>query len=117
MDAPPLDKAGLAGFFAKFGVLKNAQRELWLTFLIKFLIYTAYSVTNKTMVLWLSRDLGFSDQAAGALIGWVWAPAMTVFTLLAGSLTDAKSCSGTCTRCPRTCTQGREGTFLLIKDG
>jgi MFS family permease len=80
---------GLAGFFAKFGVLKNAQRELWLTFVIKFLIYTAYSVTNKTMVLWLSRDLGFSDQAAGALVGWAWAPAMTVFTLLAGSLTDA----------------------------
>ncbi len=70
-------------------MLRNARRELWLTFLIKFLIYTAYSVTNKTMVLWLSRDLGFSDQAAGALVGWVWAPAMTVFTLLAGSLTDA----------------------------
>jgi MFS family permease len=87
-DPPPV-KTGLAGFFAKFGVLKSAQRELWLTFLIKFLIYTAYSVTNKTMVLWLSRDLGFSDQAAGALVGWVWAPAMTVFTLLAGSLTDA----------------------------
>jgi MFS family permease len=86
-DPPPV-KTGLAGFFAKFGVLKSAQRELWLTFLIKFLIYTAYSVTNKTMVLWLSRDLGFSDQAAGALVGWVWAPAMTVFTLLAGSLTD-----------------------------
>src|SRR5213080_5304017 len=77
------------GFLAKFTVLKGAQRELWLTFLIKFLIYTAYSVTNKTMVLWLSKDLGFSDQAAGALVGWVWAPAMTVFTLLAGSLTDA----------------------------
>ena len=55
----------------------------------QILIYTAYSVTNKTMVLWLSKDLGFSDQAAGALVGWVWAPAMTVFTLLAGSLTDA----------------------------
>ena len=41
------------------------------------------------MILWLSKDLGFSDQAAGALVGWVWAPAMTVFTLLAGSLTDA----------------------------
>jgi hypothetical protein len=41
------------------------------------------------MVLWLSKDLGFSDQAAGALVGWVWAPAMTVFTLLAGSITDA----------------------------
>src|SRR5436305_9809975 len=80
---------GLGGFISKFTVLRGAQRELWLTFLIKFLIYTAYSVTNKTMVLWLSKDLGFSDQAAGALVGWVWAPAMTIFTLLAGSLTDA----------------------------
>jgi MFS family permease len=69
--------------------MRGAQRELWLTFLLKFLIYVAYSVTNKTMVLWLSRDLGFSDQAAGAIVGWGWAPAMTVFTLLAGSLTDA----------------------------
>ena len=85
----PLPARGLAGFFAKFAVLKNARRELWLTFGIKFLIYTAYSITNKTMVLWLSRDLGFSDQSAGALVGWVWAPAMTVFTLLSGSLTDA----------------------------
>jgi MFS family permease len=80
---------GLAGFIGKFTVLKGARRELWLTFLIKFFIYTAYSITNKTMILWLSRDLGFNDQAAGALVGWVWAPAMTVFTLLAGSLTDA----------------------------
>jgi MFS family permease len=86
---PPVVASGLRGFIGKFTVLKGAQRELWLTFLIKFLIYTAYSVTNKTMVLWLSKDLGFSDQAAGALVGWVWAPAMTVFTLLAGSITDA----------------------------
>jgi MFS family permease len=85
----PVVMTGLRGFLAKFTVMKGAQRELWLTFLIKFLIYTAYSVTNKTMVLWLSKDLGFSDQAAGALVGWVWAPAMTVFTLLAGSITDA----------------------------
>ena len=85
----PVVQGGLRGFLAKFTVLKGAQRELWLTFLIKLLIYTAYSVTNKTMALWLSKDLGFSDQAAGALVGWVWAPAMTVFTLLAGSLTDA----------------------------
>jgi MFS family permease len=81
--------AGIGAFIAKFTVLKSAGRELWLTFLIKFLIYTAYSITNKTLVLWLSKDLGFSDQAAGALVGWVWAPAMTIFTLLAGSLTDA----------------------------
>ncbi|MEP6699384.1 MAG: MFS transporter [Verrucomicrobiota bacterium] len=86
---PALAVRGFGGFIDKFTVLKGAQRELWLTFLLKFLIYTAYSVTNKTMILWLSKDLGFSDQSAGALVGWVWAPAMTVFTLLAGSLTDA----------------------------
>ena len=88
-NVPVAIATGFRGFLAKFTVLKGAERNLWLTFLIKFLIYTAYSVTNKTMVLWLSKDLGFSDQAAGALVGWVWAPAMTVFTLLAGSVTDA----------------------------
>src|SRR5437763_534130 len=85
----PVETGGLRGFVAKFTVLKGAQRELWLTFAIKLLIICAYSITNKTLILWLSSDLGFSDQAAGALVGWVWAPAMTVFTLLAGSLTDA----------------------------
>ncbi len=81
--------SGIGGFISKFTVLRGARRELWLTFLIKLLIYTAYSITNKTLVLWLSKDLGFSDQGASALVGWVWAPAMTIFTLLAGSLTDA----------------------------
>lgn len=87
--AQDIGAGGVAGFIGKFTVIFGAGRELWLTFLIKFLIYTAYSVTNKTMVLWFSKDLGFSDQAAGALVGWVWAPAMTIFTLLAGSVTDA----------------------------
>jgi MFS family permease len=85
----PVGATGVRGFLAKFTVLKGAQRELWLTFLIKLLIISAYSVTNKTLILWLSSDLGFNDQSAGALVGWVWAPAMTVFTLLAGSITDA----------------------------
>ena len=85
----PPAPSGISGFVSKFTVLFGARRELWLTFLLKFLIYVAYSVTNKTMVLWLSKDLGYSDQVAGAIVGWGWAPAMTVFTLLAGSLTDA----------------------------
>ena len=85
----PIETGGLRGFVAKFTVLKGAQRELWLTFLIKLFIISAYAITNKTLILWLSYDLGFSDQAAGALVGWVWAPAMTICTLLAGSLTDA----------------------------
>src|SRR3981189_577024 len=88
-NVPPVVATGLRGFLAKFTVLKGAQRELWLTFAIKLLIISAYSITNKTLILWLSSDLGFNDQSAGALVGWVWAPAMTVFTLLAGSVTDA----------------------------
>src|SRR5947207_4934085 len=88
-NVPPVVATGFPGFRAKFTVLKGGGLELWLTFLIKLFIISAYSITNKTLILWLSSDLGFSDQAAGALVGWVWAPAMTVFTLLAGSLTDA----------------------------
>ena len=86
---PPVGPKGLSGFISKFTVLKGAQRELWLTFAIKLLIILAYSVTNKTLIFWLSSDLGFNDQHASQLVGWVWAPAMTVFTLLAGSFTDA----------------------------
>ncbi|MEY2536322.1 MAG: hypothetical protein QOG67_62, partial [Verrucomicrobiota bacterium] len=86
---PPVAAKGFLGFIAKFTVLKGAQRELWLTFAIKLLIILAYSITNKTLIFWLSSDLGFNDQHASELVGWVWAPAMTVFTLLAGSFTDA----------------------------
>jgi MFS family permease len=86
---PPVIATGLRGFIAKFTVLKGAQRELWLTFAIKLLIYTAYSITNKTLILWLSKDLGYSDQGASVIVGSIWAPAMTIFILLAGSITDA----------------------------
>ncbi|PYJ20365.1 MAG: hypothetical protein DME92_09870, partial [Verrucomicrobia bacterium] len=50
---PAVIATGLRGFLAKFTILKGAQRELWLTFLIKLLIILAYSVTNGTLILWL----------------------------------------------------------------
>src|SRR5260370_42628754 len=93
-NVPPVAATGLHGFLAKFTVLKGAQRELWLTFLIKFLIYTAYSITNKTMVLWLSKDLCFNDQAAGAVVSWVLAPASHLNTVLAGVQTAPASRPG-----------------------
>src|SRR5262249_26337966 len=79
---------GLAGFFAKFAVLKNAQRELWLTFAIKFLMVGAYGLSNMTIKLWLSSDMGYGDSAALRIVG-AWSLSMTAFTLLVGSLTDA----------------------------
>jgi MFS family permease len=78
----------LAGFFGSFTVLRGAARELWLTFLIKFLIIAAYEITFVTIVLWLSSDLGMSDQTALAVAG-AWGLTMMGATLLVGSLTDA----------------------------
>lgn len=77
-----------AGFLAQFTVLGGAVRELWVTFGIKLLGIVAYSTINKTLVLWLSYDLGYSDTQAG-LIVFGWSALMTFFTVLVGSLTDA----------------------------
>ncbi len=76
------------GFLSKFTVLRGALRELWVVFAIKLLGIVAYSTMNRTFVLWFSRDLGYSDEAAG---GWValWSALMTLCTVLVGSLTDA----------------------------
>ncbi len=78
----------LIAFFSSFTVLKGAARELWLTFLIKFLIIAAYQVSAVTLVRWLSSDLGMSDQGAQGMV-LAWAITMIVVTLLVGSLTDA----------------------------
>lgn len=76
------------GFLAKFMVMRNASRELWLTLTLKFLGVAAYKLMNVTLVLWLSSDFGFSDQAALRLV-LAWSLSMTIVTLLVGSLTDA----------------------------
>lgn len=76
------------GFFEKFTVFKGAARELWITFSLKFLAVAAYKLMNVTLVLWLSSDFGFSDQAALRLV-LAWSLSMTIVTLLVGSLTDA----------------------------
>src|SRR6266481_1983105 len=84
----PEARHGLLGFFAKFAVLKNAQRELWLVFGIKFLMFAAYGLTNSTIKLWLSSDFGYTDTEALRLVA-AWSLSMTAFVLLVGSLTDA----------------------------
>jgi MFS family permease len=84
----PASSRGLSGFLGRFMVLKGAARELWLVFFIKWLSITAYSITNKTFVLWLSSDFGYSDKAAVGMVG-VWAMAMTGTTIMIGALADA----------------------------
>ena len=75
-------------FIGKFTVLFGAARELWLTFAVKLLSFAAYAITNYTLKLWLSSEFHYSDQRALGVVA-VWSVAMTVVTLLVGSLTDA----------------------------
>jgi MFS family permease len=75
-------------FIGKFTVLKGAARELWLMFTVKLLVIAAYAVTNSALVLWLTSDLGYSDEKALGLVA-VWSGMMTVVIVLVGSLTDA----------------------------
>jgi MFS family permease len=80
--------AARESFVGKFLVLRDAPRELWLTFVVKFLGVAAYKVTALTLVLWLSYDFGYGDKEALGLVA-AWSLSMTIFTLLVGSLTDA----------------------------
>ena len=68
-------------FFGRFTVLRGAMLELWVTFAVKFLAVAAYQVMNFTIVLWLSADLGYNDERAGAIVAG-WSILMTVFTIL-----------------------------------
>lgn len=87
-DSPAATPQGVRGFIAKFSVLRGASRELWLTFIIKLLNIAAYAVTNSTIVLWLSADLGYDDRQALAMVA-AWSLVMTITTILVGSFTDA----------------------------
>jgi len=75
-------------FLGRFTVLRGAVRELWITFAVKVIGILAYSVMNSTLVLWLSYDLGFNDTNAGYIV-FGWSAALTLFTVMVGSLTDA----------------------------
>ena len=83
---PPRPAA--TSLLGRFTVLRGAMPELWITFAVKFLGVAAYAVVNSTLVLWLSSDLGYSDEKALGLVG-AWGVLMIVFTILVGSLTDA----------------------------
>ncbi len=75
-------------FFGKFTALKGAVRELWIIFGTKIMTILAYSVVNSTLILWLSSDLGFGDKSAGFIVA-AWSTALTIFTVMVGSLVDA----------------------------
>ncbi|HBL15765.1 MAG: hypothetical protein A2X36_02810 [Elusimicrobia bacterium GWA2_69_24] len=82
-------KNAAAAFLDKFLVLKGAVRELWIIFGCKVLAIVAYGLVGTTTLgLWLRSDLGYNDVNAGFVIA-TWSTAMTLFTVMVGSLVDA----------------------------
>ena len=79
----------LKNFLRKFTVLRGAPRELWIIYAAYILENLAYKVGAATVLtLWLSSDLGFGDQSAGAMVA-TWSAVMTLITVFIGPLTDA----------------------------
>jgi MFS family permease len=75
-------------FLSKFTVLFGAVRELWIVFALTILSNLAYRLVNFTLSLWLSSDLGFSDEKTGLAV-MIWSAGLTLSIVLVGSLTDA----------------------------
>ena len=75
-------------FLSKFTVLSGAVRELWIVFALVILTNIAYRLVNFTLSLWLTSDLGFSDEKTGLAV-MIWSAGLSLSVVLVGSLTDA----------------------------
>lgn len=67
--------------------LKECPRDMWFLFIYKVIEYTAYAAMNMTFILWLSRDCGLGDIAAGSYISG-WSIMLSVIAMVAGALVD-----------------------------
>ena len=84
----PPSAAAPTSFLGKFTVLFGAVRELWIVFALVILTNLAYRLVNFTLSLWLTSDLGFSDEKTGLAV-MIWSAGLTLSVVLVGSLTDA----------------------------
>ncbi len=69
-------------------MLFGAVRELWIVFVLVILTNLAYRLVNFTLSLWLTSDIGFSDEQTGLAV-MLWSAGLTLSIVLVGSLTDA----------------------------
>ncbi len=68
--------------------LRESPRDMWLLFAYNVVEYTAYAAMNMALSLWLSRDCGLGDIAAGAYISG-WSIALSLVGMVAGALVDS----------------------------
>ncbi len=67
--------------------LRSSPRDLWLLYGTKILEYSAYAMINMTIVLYLTKNFGMGDVAAGTYFS-VWSMLINFFTLIIGAVTD-----------------------------
>jgi proton-dependent oligopeptide transporter, POT family len=69
------------------GGLRGSPRDMWFLFLYFFVEYVVYAAMNTGLVLWLSRDCGLGDVAAGSYIA-AWSMMLSIMAMTVGALVD-----------------------------
>lgn len=92
MSAPATASAGKTGnpvleYFRAFKILKDNPVEYWGIQAINFVDSAAYFALLTIVTLFLSDDLGFTDENAGYVVT-VFTSAVTILLLVAGLITD-----------------------------
>jgi dipeptide/tripeptide permease len=67
--------------------LAAAPRELWIVYAMKFLESVAFFTVYTLLVIFLSKDHGMSDTAAGSVAG-TWLTAISLVVFVAGFIAD-----------------------------
>lgn len=67
--------------------LRKCPRDLWLLFGYKMVEYAAYAAMNLAVILWLTKDCGLGDVAAGSFIS-AWSISLSIMGMFAGALVD-----------------------------
>ena len=85
--APQTAGQMIVGYFKDFGVLKETGLEFWGIQIINFLDCTFYFAMLTIVTLFLSHDLGMSDERAGYTVA-VFTSAVTLLLTFSGVMTD-----------------------------
>jgi MFS family permease len=77
----------IVGYFRDFGILRETRSEYWGIQLVNFLDCTAYFAMLTIAAVFLSNDLGLTDEQAGYTIT-IFTSATSLMLLFAGMYTD-----------------------------
>jgi MFS family permease len=80
-------REAIVAYFKDFGILRETRSEYWGIQLVNFLDCTAYFAILTIAAVFLSEDLGMSDQSAGYTIT-IFTSATSLLLLFSGMYTD-----------------------------